>query len=203
MLFALGLLAQGVFCCCGKKRERDAEMEARFDLPNGFEKSDWNVFLHTYYCMNPAARCLQVLIRLFCAGMGTLMALAVVGVVVTEGSGPLDAMIPASISLLMWCGAIWFDALVLWISRHRMADSHAHMTVTIHTDGVTDQTGAVTTHYGYQAFYAVCYCRNTYLLFTSRRFALVLPERFREGAGSAVLKAFLEEKTGKMIREFK
>lgn len=179
------------------------QMEARFDLPNGPEKSDWKAFFHVYFRLNPAVRLLILVLRVACAGASALMAFMTLGILASEDIHGGKAVVPGLLCLLLLCYAAGFRQMVIWQSKRNMLASNGRMVVTINRDGVTDQTGSITTHYGYDAFYAVCYYRDIYMLFLSRKAALVLPERCREGAKSSELKAFLEQMTGKTMRYFK
>lgn len=178
-------------------------MEIRFDLPHGPEKSDWKAFYHVYYRLNPTVRFLSLLFRLVCGVLCFLMAFMVVGILLSEDSSPVNAVIPAVLCLLLALYAVRFQLLAVWWSKRNMVSPNERMTVTVNEAGITDQTGAITTNYEYQAFYAICYYRDIYMLFLSQKTALLLPERFREGAGSAEFKRFLEEKTEKTVQYIK
>lgn len=178
-------------------------MEFRFDLPQGPQEKDWKAFYHVYYRINPAVRFKVIFLQGAAGILGILLLLAVIGIFVSEDSGPVDAIIPAVLCLILLLYAVGFHPFTIWMSRRNQLSPNKRMIVTINEEGVTDQTGAITTHYEYQAFYAVCYYQDSYMLFLNRKTALILPERCREGGSSPELKHFLEEKAGKSIKYIK
>ena len=177
-------------------------MGACFDLPRGMEEQDWKVFYHVYYRLNPWARVLRFLLRLMALCAGGLMALIVIGVAVS-GDPPRQAVIPSLIGLTCVLGVLFFDRLNRWSAKRRSLGEGKPMVVTIGEEDVKDETGSVVTRYGYDAFFRVCYCRDTFLLFLNAQTALVLPERARTGASSLELQQFLEQRTGKTIQFIK
>lgn len=178
-------------------------MEFRFELPQGPQKHDWKAFYHVYYRVNPGAGVKVLLLRAAAGILGVFLLLLVIGILVSEDSSPGRAVVPGVLCLIQLCYAIGVHPLTVWAGRRNQVSPNAPMTVTIDETGVTDQTGAITTHYEYQAFYAICYYRDIYMLFISPKAALILPERCREGGSSPELRRFLEEKTGKSIRFIK
>lgn len=175
-------------------------MEFRFELPDGYSKADWKAFFRTYYRINPGARWGHLLVRALCAAAGLLNFLLLVGILVSEESRPLAALVPAVLFLAALVYSVGFPSLLIWSSRRRTAAAGQTMTVSITDGGVTDRTGGITTHYRYDAFCGIYDCRDRYLLFVSKKSALILPERCREGGSSPELRRFLEEKTGLTVR---
>lgn len=175
-------------------------MEFRFELPNGYSKADWSVFFRTYYRINPATRWGHLLVRVLCVAAGLLNFLLLVGILVSEESSLLTALVPAVLFFAALVYSVGFPKILIWSSRRRMGTAGQAMTVTIADDGVTDQTGGITTHYRYDAFYGVFYCQDRYVLFVSKKSALILPERHRVEGSSPELRRFLEDKTGTSVK---
>lgn len=180
-------------------------MEFRFadmDL-SSLERRDCKSFYHVAYRLCPSAALFAFVIRLL-TGMGAaLMFFMTVGILVSEESSPWSAVGSAVLCLVNLLIAVGYQRIVIWRSKKHLLSPGEKTSVTINDSGITDQTGGITTRYDFGSFYAVCYCRDVYLLFVNKRTALILPERYREGGSSAELKKFLEEKTQKPIRYFK
>lgn len=172
----------------------------------GLQQREWDAFYHAAHRLCPAEGLAALAVRLLTAVGGALMFFVTVGILVSEDSSPWSALLPAVLCVLnlsiavgyRWCAAF----LTRRLTGQRMARPGETMSVTINDGGVTDRTGGVTTHYEFSALYAVCWCRDVYLLFVNRRSALVLPERYLEGGSGGELLRFLEEKTGKPVRYF-
>lgn len=175
-------------------------MEFHFDLPDGYSKADWEIFLRVLYHVHPGVRLRHALVRLLSAVIGILNFFLTVGVLVSEYSSPASAVLPAVLCLITLTYAAVFRRLILWTSRRHTPGAQDRMTITIADSGVTDQTGPVTTQYAYGAFTGIFYCRDVYLLFLPGKRALLLPERSRTGGSSPDLRRFLEEKTGMPVR---
>lgn len=178
-------------------------MEFRFDLPDGYSRTDWETFFRALYRVYPGVRLRHILVRLLSAAVGVLNFFLTVGLLVSEDSTPASAVLPAALCLVTLVYAVGFRRLVLWASRKQTPGAQERMTITIADTGVTDQTGPVTTQYAYSAFTGIFYCRDVYLLFLPGKRALLLPERSRTGISSPDLRRFLEEKTGMPVRTIK
>ena len=170
--------------------------------PYGLGRKDWDAFYHVSYRLRPTTGLTALAIRLAAAVGGVLMFFMTVGILVSEDSSPWSAVIPAVLCVLNLFVAIGHRWYVIWLTRRRLTQPGETMSVTIDAAGVTDRTGGVTTHYEFSSLYAVCWYRDVYLLFVTKRSALVLPERYREGGSGGELLRFLEDRTGKPIRYF-
>lgn len=168
----------------------------------GLKQREWNAFYHAAHRLCPAEGLAALVLRLLAAVGGVLMFLMTVGILISEDSSPWSAVVPGVFCLLNLAIAIGYRRYAAFLTRRWLARKGETMSVTIDDGGVTDRTGGVTTHYEFSALYAVCWCRDVYLLFVSKRSALVLPERYREGGSHSELLRFLEEKTGKPVRYF-
>ena len=152
-------------------------MEFRFDLPDGYSRTDWETFFRALYRVYPGVRLRHILVRLLSAAVGVLNFFLTVGLLVSEDSTPASAVLPAALCLVTLVYAVGFRRLVLWASRK-------------HTPGAQERM-------------TVFYCRDVYLLFLPGKRALLLPERSRTGISSPDLRRFLEEKTGMPVRTIK
>ena len=175
-------------------------MEFRFELPDGYSKADWRAFVRTYYRINPETRWGHLLVRVLCAAAGLLNFFLLVGILVSEDSSPLTALVPAVLFFAALIYSVGFPTFLIWSSHKRMGAAGQAMTVIIADDGITEQTGGITTHYRYDAFYGVFYCQDRYVLFVSKKSALILPERHRVEGSSPELRRFLEDQTGTSVK---
>lgn len=138
--------------------------------------------------------------RVLCAAAGLLNFFLLVGILVSEDSSPLTALVPAVLFFAALIYSVGFPTLLIWSSHKRMGAAGQAMTVIIADDGITEQTGGITTHYRYDAFYGVFYCQDRYVLFVSKKSALILPERHRVEGSSPELRRFLEDQTGTSVK---
>lgn len=165
------------------------------------EKQDWKAFYRCLYRLRPLMGLYVLALRVLAGFGAAVMFFVTVGIL--ADSDARSAVTPAVLCLVNLSVAIGYQRAVIYFGKRRLRDAGESMTVTIDDSGVTDRTGGVTAHYDFSALYALYWCRDVYLLFISKRAALVLPERFREGGSSAELYQFLEEKTGKSIKSLK
>lgn len=157
-------------------------MEFRFDLPDGYSRSDWEAFFRVLYRVYPGIRLRHTAVRLLSAVVGVFNFFLTVGLLVSEESRLSSAVLPAVLCLVTLAYAVGFRRLILWTSRKHTPGAQERMTITIADTGVTDQTGPVTTQYAYGAFTGIFYCRDVYLCCFCRENA---PCFCRSGAAQA------------------
>ena len=109
---------------------------------------------------------------------------------------------------LVWYYVIILIVLVLYYavrefrvrSTLKSLRAQGMITMTAGEDGMHAEAEALSSDYSYRAFQDVARFKETYYLYVDRRRALILPDRcFTEG-NPADFGAFLEQKTGRTIR---
>lgn len=102
------------------------------------------------------------------------------------------------ILMLLWLLCRYGGA---WFTRKMQVKDMGEQAVTLDEDGVHVQSQKAEGLTRWDAFCDGFYCRERYLLFIDRSHAFVLPKQALVQGDVAMLKAYLEEKLGKEIKE--
>ncbi len=111
------------------------------------------------------------------------------------------ALVLALLGAAMVTAPCWRPRLNAWQSQRMLVRGGGEQTVTLADDGIHghDEKGEGVSPWS--AVEEAYHARGLYLLFVDRKHALILPERALERGDAAALKAFLEEKLQRNIKE--
>lgn len=86
-------------------------------------------------------------------------------------------------------------------TKRMQVESIGELTMTLDTDGVREQSIKCDSLYPWASLVAAYHSRGRYVLFLDPKHAIILPERALTQGDIATLKAFLEEKLHKEVKE--
>lgn len=113
----------------------------------------------------------------------------------------VTAVVFMLLGTLFLTGWYWRPRLNAWSSKRLLVKNSGELTVSLEEDGVRDSCKKGESFHPWDAFISSFHSRGRYLLFIDKRHAIILPERAMIQGDSTVLRAFLEAKLQKKVKE--
>lgn len=96
---------------------------------------------------------------------------------------------------------VFYHRFNAWNSKRMLVKGTGELTVTLEEEGVREQSVKGEGFYRWDAFIGAYHDRERYLLFLDKKHAAILPERALIQGDKMLLKAYLEEKLQKEVKE--
>lgn len=132
-------------------------------------------------------------------GAAALLEAALMLIFLREEAGL--ALVLTLLGAVMVTAPCWRPRLNAWQSQRMLVRGGGEQTVTLADDGIRGHDEKGEGVFPWSAVEEAYHARGRYLLFVDRKHALILPERALERGDEAGLRAFLEEKLQRKVKE--